>query len=122
MRCTARVLAIAVLALPAAACGGSSPQPNVQRALDAFLVRTPRGRELAKRFPHKPGSIPCTVVDPQLGKRVAATCSTDVSNEPPHIVATFTVAWSHGSRARTLFVFLRADGTVVSVTRAGAAP
>jgi hypothetical protein len=121
MRQTARAAAGAAaggLALAAAGCGGSSPA--VQRSLDAFLTGTPQGRAWAKRFPHTPGSIPCTAVDPTLHRRVPATCSTDVAlGANDRVVVTFTQSWSHGSRARTWFVFLRRDGALVSVKREG---
>ena len=118
MRRTSRVAAVAAVATAAAGCGGSSP--TGQRSLDAFLSRSPQGRALGKRFPHRPGSIPCTAVDPVDERRVEATCSTDVSLQTQNrVVVTFTLSWSHGSRARTWFVFLRRDGTVESVKREG---
>ena len=118
MRRAASVAAAGTLALAAAGCGGSSSQG--QRSLDAFLSRSAQGRTLAKRFPHRPGSVPCTAVDPGTERRVEATCSTDVSlAKPNRVIATFTLSWSHGSRARTWFVFLRRDGTVESVRREG---
>ena len=108
---------IAAAALLAAGCGGSSPQ--VQRTFDSFL-RSPQGASWAKRFPREPGSRPCTAQDPVLKQRVPATCSTALSLEQDELVlATFTVSWSHGSSARTWFVFLARDGTVDHVTRAG---
>jgi len=108
----------AAVALAAAGCGGSSP--TGQRTLDAFLRDTPQGRAFAKRFPHRPGSIPCTVVDTSAKQRVQATCSTDLALGSDHrVIVTFTQSWSHGSRARTWFVFLRRDGTLESVRREG---
>ena len=119
-RASGVLTAAAAMAVGAAGCGGSSPRS--QRSLDAFLERTPRGRTLAKRFPHRPGSVRCTVVDPAAKRRVRATCSTDVSpGDGDSVLATFTLSWSHGSRARTWFVVLRPDGSVESVRRAGVA-
>lgn len=116
MRRLASALVVAALALAAAGCGGSNPVG--QRALDAFFRHTARGRAWAKRYPHRPGGIPCNVRDPQLGQVVAATCSTDVSLvKPDLVVVTLTESWNHGSRAHTLFVFARRDGTLVSVIR-----
>jgi hypothetical protein len=117
---SASALAAAALVL-AAGCGGSAA-PTGQRALNAFLRDTARGRTFAARFPHTPGSLPCTALDPTVGKRVPATCSTDVSlGENGRVVVTFTVSWSHGSQNRTWFVFLRPDGTVAKVSREGVA-
>jgi hypothetical protein len=114
---SAGLLAALVLAA-AAACGQAGE--NGQRALDRFFANTEQGRAWAKRFPHTPSSRPCTAVD--HGERVPATCSTDVAVNPERrVVATFTVSWSHGSRARTWFVFLRSDGTVESIKREGVA-
>jgi hypothetical protein len=104
--------------LGAAGCGRSTGV--AQRALDAFFRDTPRGRAWTNRFPHEPGSTSCTAVDPTSKLRVAATCSTDLSlGRDESVLATFTVSWSHGSRAKTWFVFLRHDGTIVSVRREG---
>jgi len=117
MRSIAFASAVAI-ASAVAGCGGSSSA--VQRTLERFLSRTPQGRAWAKRFPHRPGSVPCTVVDPVAGRRVPATCSTDASTASgDRVVVTFTQSWSHGSRARTWFFFLRANGSVESVKRAG---
>jgi hypothetical protein len=111
---SASVAAVALAAV--AGCGGSAP--NGQRSLDAFLSGT-QGRSWAKRFPHRPGSLPCTALDRTLQQRVAATCSTDVALRDTGVIVTFTQSWSHGNRARTWFVFLHRDGTVESVTREG---
>lgn len=111
------LLAAAALVSAAAGCGGSSPK--VQRTLDLFLASAP-GASWAKRFPHQPGSRPCTAHDPTLKQRVPATCSTALAPADNRLVlATFTVSWSHGSNARTWFVFLARDGTVDHTTRAG---
>ncbi len=122
MRRGAKAAAAAALACALAGCGGSASAGDGQRALDRFFARTVKGRAYAKRFPHQPGSVPCTARDPELRRRVDATCSTDVSLEPDRVVVTFTESWSHGNRSRTWFVFLRKDGSIVSVSRAGSAP
>ena len=115
----ASFLALAAAAIVLAGCGGSSPK--VQRTFDKFLAG-PQSATWAKRFPHTPGSLPCTAQDPTLGKRVPATCSTALSLADKGLVlATFTVSWSHGSDTRTWFVFLARDGTIDHVTRAGVA-
>ncbi len=117
----ASALAAAALVLAAAGCGGSSHRN--QHSLDAFFTRSARGRAWAKRFPQRPGSRPCSAYDRQLRKTVPATCSTDVSPvKPDRLVVSLTESWSHGTRARTWFVFIRPDGTIVSVTREGVAP
>jgi hypothetical protein len=120
MRRVASVAGAVVLAAAAAGCGGSA-DPQGRRALAAFFTNASLGRTLAKRFPHEPGSVPCTVLDGSLGKRVQATCATDVAVEPTRIVVTFTESWSHGSQTHTWFVFLRRDGTVKSVRQEGLA-
>jgi hypothetical protein len=118
-RAASALLAAAALASAVAGCGGSSPK--LQRTLDSFLA-SPGGASWAKRFPHTPGSRPCTAQDPKLKKPVPATCSTALSlGEKKLVLATFTVSWSHGSNARTWFVFLRRDGTVDHMSREGEA-
>jgi hypothetical protein len=115
-RAASALAAAVLLAAAAAGCGGSSR--SGQRTLDAFFADTPRGRTYARRFPHRPGSLPCTALDHTLNKHVPATCSTDLSLEAnERVLATFTVSWSHGSLARTWFVTLRRDGSVESVRR-----
>ena len=118
-RTASALLAAAALAFAASGCGGSSPK--LQRTLDALLSGR-QGATWAGRFPHQPGGLPCTAFDPVLKKRVPATCSTALSLTSEGLVlATFTVSWNHGSSARTRFVFLRRDGTIDHVTRAGEA-
>jgi len=111
-------VAALTLALAAGGCGGTSP--SGQRTLDEFFRGTALGRKWARRFPHKPGSVSCTVSGSSTHGRVPATCSTAFSLGARHrVIVTFTESWSHGSRARTWFVFLRPDGTVASVRREG---
>jgi hypothetical protein len=114
--------AAAVLSLALAGCGSSSGQREERRALHYFFAHTAHGRTFGRRFPHRPGSIGCTVLDRQLHKRVDATCATDVAVGPKRVVVTFTESWSHGSRTRTWFVFLHPDGAVEAIRREGVAP
>jgi hypothetical protein len=115
-------VALALLLVVAGCGGGSSSKRKEDRALDAFFTRTQHGRTFGARFPHRTGSIACTVFDSQLEQRVDATCATDVEVDPTRLVVTFTESWSHGSRTRTWFVFLHPDGTIESITREGVAP
>jgi hypothetical protein len=101
------------LGLLASGCGGENPA--AQRTLSDFFKVSPRGRAWGKRFPHAPGSVPCTVKDAE-GKPVPATCSTDVSLvEQSRAVVILTETWNRGARARTWFVFVRRDGRIQSV-------
>ena len=113
----ASALAAALVLAAAAGCGGS-PR-NGQRSFDSFLAST-AAHPWVKRFPHRPGSISCTALDRTVGRRVPATCSTDLSLDKNQVIVTFTESWSHGNRARTWFVFLRRNGTVERVQREGA--
>jgi hypothetical protein len=119
MRRAVSLLGVVALAAGLSGCGSTDPQGR--RALGEFFTRTTLGRTLGTRFPHDRGSVPCKVLDHQLGQRVDATCATDVAVEPARIVVTFTESWSHGTRTHTWFVFLRRDGTVKSVRQEGAA-
>ncbi|HVS86241.1 MAG TPA: non-canonical purine NTP pyrophosphatase, partial [Gaiellaceae bacterium] len=116
-RAARALLAALAGALLLAGCGGSSP-PSVQRTFARFLAG-PDGAAWAARFPHHPGSRPCTTRDPLVKKVVAATCSTALSVETREVLATFTVSWSHGSRVRAWLVFLRSDGRIASISREG---
>jgi hypothetical protein len=111
-----------VLLLALTGCGSSSGQREERRALAYFFANTAHGQTFGKRFPHRPGSIGCTVFDEQLKQRVKATCATDVAVGPKRVVVTFTESWSHGSRTRTWFVFLHPDGRIQGITREGVAP
>jgi hypothetical protein len=119
VRRVASVAGAVLLALVLAGCG--SADPKGRHALDTFFTHASLGRTLAKRFPHEPGSVPCTVLDRSLGKHVQATCATDVAVEPTRIVVTFTESWSHGTQTHTWFVFLHRDGRVESVRQEGVA-
>jgi len=111
-----------VLCVALVGCGSSSGQREERRALDHFFSDTVHGRRFGRRFPHRPGSIGCTVFDRQLRRRVSATCATAVAVGPKRVVVTFTESWSHGSRTRTWFVFLHPDGAIEAITREGVAP
>ena len=123
-RRNAALAGAAMLALAASGCGGSgsSGQREENRALDAFFDHTARGHTLGAKFPHRPGSIGCKVLDRELHRRVNATCATDVAVGPKRVVVTFTESWSHGSRTHTWFVFLSPDGKIQAVTQEGVAP
>jgi XTP/dITP diphosphohydrolase len=114
----ARALIVALgLTLLVAACGGHDPTEN--RVLNAFFARSPQARALAPRFPHRPGTLKCTVRD--AGKEVAATCATDVSLvKPSRAVVTLTEAWNHGAKAHTWFFFIKRNGSLESVVQEGA--
>ncbi|HZQ89620.1 MAG TPA: non-canonical purine NTP pyrophosphatase [Gaiellaceae bacterium] len=100
-----------------AGCGGSDK--TSRRVLRAFFAGGPVARALGERFPHKPGTLPCTIHD--QGKAVQATCATDISLVTPgRAVVTLTEAWNHGAKAHTWFFFIRRDGTVQSVIQEGA--
>jgi XTP/dITP diphosphohydrolase len=100
-----------------AGCGGTDK--TSKRVLRAFFAGGPVVRALGRRFPHTPGTLPCTVLD--KGKTVQATCATDISLvKPARAVVTLTEAWNHGAKAHTWFFFIRRDGTVQSVIQEGA--
>jgi len=112
------LLAALAGALLLAGCGAR--HASGQRQLSAFFAGTKLGRTWADRFPHKPGSKPCTAYDDVAKRQVPATCSTDVAlQQQGRVLATFSVSWNHGNRVHAWFVFLHRDGTVQSVTREG---
>ena len=116
MRRVASAVAAALVLVASGCGGGGGPSDSRWPTLDAFFSTTQRGRAWAGRFPHRPGSRPCTALDKTVRARVKATCSTDAERrDGGRVLATFTVSWSHGSRARTWFVLLRRDGSVVSI-------
>jgi XTP/dITP diphosphohydrolase len=116
-RAARALLAALGAALLLAGCGGSDPTAN--RVLRAFFAGGPDARALGRRFPHKPGTLPCVLHD--KGTTVQATCATDISLvKPARAVVTLTEAWNHGAKAHTWFFFIRRDGTVQSVIQEGA--
>jgi XTP/dITP diphosphohydrolase len=114
----ARALVAALgAALLVAGCGGENRVSD--RVLRAFFAGGPVVRELGLRFPHKPGTLRCTLHD--RGVTLQATCATDISLvRPARAVVTLTEAWNHGAQAHTWFFFIRRDGTVQSVIQEGA--
>jgi XTP/dITP diphosphohydrolase len=113
----ARALLAALGAALLAGCGGTDPVKN--RVLRLFFTGGPVARTLGERFPHKPGTLPCTLDD--RGAKLQATCATDISLvKPARAVVTLTEAWNHGAQAHTWFFFIRRDGTVQSVIQEGA--
>ena len=115
-RAARALLAALGAALLMAGCG--SADPTSKRVLRSFFAAGPVGRKFAHRFPHKPGTLPCKVLDG--GVAVQATCATDISLvQPARAVVTLTEAWNHGSKAHTWFFFIRRDGTVQSVIQEG---
>ena len=115
-RAARALLAALGAALLLAGCGGTDK--TSMRVLRAFFTGGPAARSLGKRFPHKPGTLPCVLHD--QGKIVEATCATDISLvKPARAVVTLTEAWNHGARAHTWFFFIRRDGTVQSVIQEG---
>ena len=121
-RHSAAAAAADMLLLALAGCGSSSGEREQRRALAYFFANTAHGQTFGKRFPHRPGSVGCTVFDRQLQQRVKATCATAVAVGPKRVLVTFTESWSHGSRTRTWFVFLHPDGRIQGITREGVAP
>ena len=115
-RAARALLAALALTLLVAGCGGSDKTGT--RVLQRFFAAGPVARKLGTRFPHKPGTLPCTVNDG--GKTVQATCATEVSLvKPDKAVVTLTEAWNHGAKAHTWFFFIRRDGSVQSVVQEG---
>lgn len=114
----ARALLVALgAALLLAGCGGTDK--TSKRVLRAFFAGGPAAHTLGSRFPHMPGTRPCTLN--VNGVRVDASCSTDISLvQPSRAVVTLTEAWNHGSKAHTWFFFIHRDGTVQSVIQEGA--
>ena len=115
-RAARALLAALGVAILLAGCGGTDR--TSKRVLRAFFAGGPVARTLGRRFPHKPGTLPCTIHD--QGKLVQATCATDISLvKPARAVVTLTEAWNHGAKAHTWFFFIRRDGTVQSVIQEG---
>ena len=113
---SALVLAAAVLAL--AGCGGDAQRDR--RVLNAFFTKTSEGRHWSARFPHKPGTVACTVK--VQGKDVQGRCATDLSLvKHDRAVVTLTETWGSGGDAHTWFFFIRRTGAIESVVEEGAA-
>ncbi|MBV8066272.1 MAG: non-canonical purine NTP pyrophosphatase [Actinobacteria bacterium] len=115
-RAARALLAALAMTLLVAGCGGTDKTGI--RVLRRFFAAGPVARKLGTRFPHKPGTLPCTVDD--SGTTVQATCATDISLvKPDKAVVTLTEAWNHGAKAHTWFFFIRRDGSVQSVVQEG---
>jgi hypothetical protein len=122
MRRTGSVAVLAVAALALAGCGGD--EHAERRVLAAFFAGSPRARQLSPLFPHKSGTIACTI--PSGGsagaKPLEGRCATDISLvKHNQAVVTLTETWGHGGGlAHTWFFFIRRNGTVLSVVQEGA--
>ena len=113
------VLAAAVLAL--AGCGGDKRAEG--RVLDVFFAGSPRARQLSPLFPHRSGTIACTIRSggPAPAKPLQGRCATDISLvKHNRAVVTLTETWGHGGLAHTWFFFIRRNGAVLSVVQEGA--
>jgi XTP/dITP diphosphohydrolase len=116
-RAAQALLAALGLALLLAGCGGD--KVSMGEVLENFYAKTPKAHAFATRFPHTPGSLPCTL--PGSPQPLRATCAADVSLvKHDRAVITLTEAWRHGSLAHTWFFFIRRDGTIDSVVQEGA--
>lgn len=106
-------LALGVLA----GCGAD--KDTMGEVLANFFAKTPRAHAFAARFPHKPGSLPCTLASKD--GPLNATCAADVSLvKHDRAVITLTEAWNHGALAHTWFFFVNRDGRIDSVVQEGA--
>jgi len=115
------VLAAAGLTLTLAGCGGN--EHAERRVLAAFFARSPRARQLSTLFPHRSGTIACTIPTggPATSKPLQGRCATDISLvKHDRAVVTLTETWEHGGLAHTWFFFIRRNGEVQSVVQEGA--
>ena len=118
---TISVAVIASAALVLAGCGANQQAEN--RVLAAFFVRSKEARKLSTLFPHKPGTIKCTIPvgGPPPAKPLNGGCATDVSLvKHDRAVVTLTETWEHGGMAHTWFFFIRRNGVVQSIVQEGA--
>ncbi|HLY95362.1 MAG TPA: non-canonical purine NTP pyrophosphatase [Gaiellaceae bacterium] len=113
----AKALLVALGLALLAGCGADNNTMGV--ILDSFYAKTPKGHAFAARFPHKPGSLPCTLASKNGPLR--ASCAVDVSLvKHDRAVITLTEAWNHGALAHTWFFFVHRDGRIDSVVEEGA--
>lgn len=113
----AQALLVALGLAFVAGCGADKDTMN--EVLTSFYTNTPRAQSFAARFPHKPGSLPCTL--PSKDGPLRATCAADVSLvKHDRAVITLTEAWNHGALAHTWFFFVHRDGRIDSVVEEGA--
>jgi len=121
MRRVRSVLVVAAAALVLAGCGGDE-RVN-EHVLGAFFTGSSTlAHQLSPMFPHKPGSIACTIKEAGItGKLLQARCATDVSLvKHDRAVVTLTETWEHGGLAHTWFFFIKRNGKVQSVVQEGA--
>lgn len=122
MRRTGSFVVLAAVALSLAGCGGDSRAEN--RLLDRFFAASPQARQLSTLFPHRSGTIACTITSgrPAGTKPLQGRCSTDISFvKHDRAVVTLTETWGHGGGyAHTWFFFIRRNGAVQSVVQEGA--
>ena len=113
------ILAAAVLTL--AGCGDNDHADR--RVLATFFAKSPRARQLSTLFPHKSGTISCTIPTggPATTKPLKGRCATDISLvKHNRAVVTLTETWEHGGLAHTWFFFILRNGEVQSVVQEGA--
>ena len=121
MRRARSLVVLAVAALTLAGCGDNDQADR--RVLTVFFARSPLARQLGTLFPHKSGTIKCTIPTggPAGTKPLHGRCATDVSLvKHDRAVVTLTETWEHGGFAHTWFFFIRRDGAVQSVVQEGA--
>jgi hypothetical protein len=121
MRRGRNLVVLGAAALTLAGCGGN--QHAERRVLAAFFSASPRARQLSPLFPHRSGTIACTI---QTGggsatKPIQGRCSTDISLvKHDRAVVTLTETWGSGGLAHTWFFFIHRNGAVLSVVQEGA--
>lgn len=121
MRRAASWAVLGLLVASLAGCGGDHRLEG--RVLDAFFTKTAEGRHWGTLFPHRPGTIPCTlrIGQPPHQESLEARCATDVSFvKHDRAVVTLTEAWGRAGLAHTWFFFIRRDGTIESIVQEGA--
>jgi len=118
MRRACSLVVLAAAALTLAGCGGD--EHAERRVLAAFFAGSPRARQLSTLFPHKSGTIDCSI--PTGGATpLQGRCATDISLvKHDRAVVTLTETWGHGGLAHTWFFFIRRNGAVQSVVQEGA--
>jgi XTP/dITP diphosphohydrolase len=121
MRRARSLVVLAAAGLTLAGCGGD--EHAERRVLDSFFKGSPRARQLSTLFPHKSGTIACTIPTggPATTKPLQGRCATDISLvKHNRAVITLTETWEHGGLAHTWFFFIRRNGAVQSVVQEGA--